>query len=182
MFSLDTPYQEIIAKLGNPVEEKVDGDMRLLLYNSPSMTLADIYYVQGDKLVAQSFSSYENPKLIGTYISDYGTPKQSIQKFSQGTPDSLFVVVHIWPEEGRAVTTTGQDMMHVIREDQFAPTTLEQYLATWGKQLVGHEQVTIPTNSLVPAIPTHAMGMTLVLGAIAFILIVRRFLRRGQSL
>src|SRR5688572_29248802 len=144
MIQLGMNYTQIVEKLGLPEGDMSDEATRILLYGSPSLTLADTYRLQDDKLVVKSVSFYEQPKVIELYIADLGKPQISLDKYGSG--DSLNTVVHIWPEAGRAITTTGTDQTSVIREDHFVPTTLENYLATWGKNLVGHQEVALDSS------------------------------------
>ncbi len=141
MVELGSSYNQLIEMLGKPQGEAMSGSTRVVMYKSPSMTLADVYRLENDQLVMQSLSFYKEPKVMDEYVIRLGTPEYSVRKYAADTPDSLRTVVHVWPKAGRAVTTTGESYGSVIREDTFAPMELQSYLMTWGKDLVGHEQV-----------------------------------------
>jgi hypothetical protein len=147
MVTIGDSYQTILSTLGAPVEEKTDGVQRVLLYGSSSQTLADMYYVENNQLVVQSLSYYASPKSMQEYVDELGMPSYSIRKYDT-VNDSFNTVVHLWPQAGRAVVTTGTDQQLVIREDAFASTSKEEYLATWGKDLVGHQEVAFASSSV----------------------------------
>lgn len=184
MVQLGATYSEILQALGQPVEEKSDGEIRVLLYNASSMTLADLYYVQNDRLVVVSTSSYATPKEMNAFVHEFGRPEFSVRKYRTGIPDSLYVVVHVWPEKGRAVTTTGTAQSSVIREDTFAPTTLEEYLMTWGKDLVGHQEVayagqesgiaSVPAGQNVGGFPLATAGIIVIVLAAVLVFVWRK--------
>ncbi len=178
MQEFNSTYRQIVEALGKPVSEKADGEVRVLLYGSSSMTLADLYYFQNDRLVVQSVSFYKQPKPMEIYVLDLGKPAYSVRKYRSGSPDSLTTVVHVWPEKGRAVTTTGTAQASVIREDQFAPTTLAKYLETWGKDLADNQQVaytgqatTQTPFSGAPSRPSYVLG-GVTLGIVILIAVV----------
>lgn len=173
MQNFGSTYAQIVAELGKPVSEKSDGDIRVLLYGSPSMTLADLYYFQNDRLVVESVSFYKQPKLMELYVLKLGKPAYSVRKYQSGSPDSLNTVVHIWPEKGRAVTTTGTAQASVIREDQFAPTTLAEYLATWGRDLADNQQVAFAQQEVLQVSASGAPGRPLyILGGVTLGIVI----------
>lgn len=194
---LQTTYPELLSQLGKPLSEATGGGQLALYYNSEAPTLADIYILENNRVVLVSKSYYTAPKILSDYMQQYGKPTYSVWKYPNGTPDSLRTLVHVWPQAGRLVVTVDGPSVsaHVIREEQFAPQSLAQYLSTWGKNLVGHTEATISaatvTTPIVTYIPTKGLegkssrpgdivlGVGVVLIVVVIVLVIRKvFVRR----
>ena len=151
-----TTKDVVVSILGPPVKETFENGRDVLWYGSNAPTLADFIYVdtQGVDLKVTSF--YTARRQLADFIGQYGNPEASYKQFAAGTQDSFNRVVHIWPRAGISLVAVGtSDHADIIQETQFAPTTLSQYLATWGKDLAGHEVATVSAISTgVPAAPT----------------------------
>lgn len=174
MISLGIPYAQIVEALGPPVEEKKDGVIQVLLYNSPSMTLADVYVVNDGTLESISLSHYNAPKEMSAFVQQFGAPDISVRKYAPGSPDSLVTVVHIWPSVGRSVTTTGTNQTNVIREDWFASGTEEKYFAGVGAALSTHERVTYAESQsqTTPAVPVKEGRVVIPLDVLAVFILI----------
>lgn len=146
-------YEQVVQWLGKPRIERTSGTTRVVMYNSSSMTLADVYYFEDNKLVVESLSFYKQPKPMDLYIFELGKPEHSIRKYAAGTPDSLITIVHVWPDKGRAITTTGTAQNNVIRDDQFAPMSTEEYFSSLGSQIAQHERVPFVESQTATATP-----------------------------
>lgn len=139
-------------QLGSPSASFTDKGQTILQYTSIAPSLADYYTFQNNKLTYISKSYYANPKDVSPYISRYGQPPYSVYKFPKNSEDSLLTVVHAWPQAGVAVTTQGglsQQDARVIREDQYAPITLNEYQASWGRDYANNELATFSAQSLI---------------------------------
>lgn len=144
---LGVSKQTLFSILGSPVQETSESGQLSVWYASKSPSLADIYTFSNDALVFASQSYYKKPVILQDYVLTNGLPERSFIVRAFDTHDSLSRVIHIWPEKGLAVETIGSDMTsQVTREDTFAQTTLDMYLATWGKQYQAHETVTVSTQ------------------------------------
>ncbi len=168
------PYAQIIEALGPPVEEKKDGTTQVLLYNSPSMTLADVYVVNEGALESISLSHYNAPREMSVFVQQFGAPDISVRKYAPGSPDSLVTVIHIWPSVGRSVTTTGITQSNVIREDWFASGTEEEYFARVGAALSTHQRVTYAESQsqITPAVPVKEGRAVIPLDVLAVFIII----------
>lgn len=161
--SLHTTYTELITNLGTPLSATETAGLRTVTYVSDAPILSDIYIFDHDDLVYLSHSFYSRPKELQSYISQYGLPGYSVAKYPANTHDSLMTYMHVWPDAGRAVTTIGGSGgdVQVIREDQFAPVGLNEYLAKWGTALTGHSVATVsalpPVTPQVSYIPTSGL-------------------------
>jgi len=175
---LQSTKLQITQALGAPLKEVQEGEFQILSYASKAPTLADVYYLQNGRLVFHSQSHYLKPRSFTEFTTLYGDPAYSVTKAKPGSPDSLQLTVHIWPESGRAVTTIGaSSISNVIREDVFAGTTLKEYLAIWGKEYSGHTQVTIAPVAVSTQAPAPASRLPLgpqwmVLGSIVLFVVV----------
>jgi len=159
--ALQASYQDITTALGQPIKQTQEKGFQILWYKSQAPSEADFYFLQNGKVTLISKSYYLNPKKFSDYLSQYGNPAYSVRKAPPGTPDSLRLTVHVWPDVGHAVTTIASSQAsEVIREEMFAQTTIKEYLQTYGSDLVGHSTVVIeaaPPGALpvVTQIPTQ---------------------------
>lgn len=198
--TLQSTYTELISLLGKPMLEASAEGQLVLYYQSEAPTLADYYIFEHTRLVFLSHSYYTAPKILTEYTGLYGPPAYSVWKYKSDTPDSLRTIVHVWPQSGRAVTTVDgtSQAAHVIREDQFTPVSLTEYLASWGKDVSGHQVATISAVSspspMVTYIPTaglegkSSLPGDLLLGFVALVLVLcvvliikKMFFHRNQG-
>lgn len=179
--------QQVLDSLGAPVKETTESGMMVLWYGYNAPTLADFYYFNNESLAFISKSYYQNPKVFSEYLAQYGTPAQSVRKYA--SDDSLMQTVHIWPAAGRAVTTVGSDRnSNVVREDTFAPLTLQQYFTSWGVNIAQNQHVTI-TNELAQIVSSQAVpiaimsagGISLIVVAVAVVLFIRKKLKKPAA-
>jgi hypothetical protein len=141
--------QQVTQTLGTPVRESSESGMTVLWYGSKSPTMADLYVFRDGMLVLRTESHYRQPKMLSEYTKTYGVPAVSVTKYGTSARDSLNLIVHVWPEAGKAVTSVGTDAdSTVIGEDTFASTTLSGYLSTWGKPYDGNPTVPIGTGTV----------------------------------
>lgn len=182
--TLGMTKQTLISLIGTPLQETSQSGTIALWYHSKAPSLADIYTFSGDALSFVSLSFYEKPKTLDEYIRVYGAPKKSIIAQGKESPDSFHQVMHIWPEDGQAVSTIGSGSgSQVIREDIFAPTTLETYLTTWGAQYKGHETVILSVQTNTQNWQGNMSGGILVLlGLIVGVLLFIKARKRRKQL
>ena len=157
---LNISHTAVIATLGQPYQQVDNQDTLVLQYNSSALSQAHLLYFQDDKLILKSLYISPESKTLADYINQSGQPERSIFKAAPDTHDSFRLVTHIWPGRGIAVTSAGWETdAPVMRVDEFSPTTLNQYLQTWGKDLVGHQTATIASQAMTLAAPTPAPAL-----------------------
>ena len=185
------------AVAGKPLVDSYTGDMRVMQFGSQAPSLAQYLYLKNDRVIYKSTSWYGVPRSFEHYLSLYGTPDTSLRQYAVSDRDSLAMTVHIWPDKGLTVTTNASFIdSPVIRVDQFSPVSLEEYMATWGKTLTGHERAVTsgrinaitPTRIVQPVKSNQISGISglyigggIVLGALVFVLIARKIVMRGKK-
>jgi hypothetical protein len=165
--------QKALELFGNPTETLSVLGADILQFGSTAPSQAHYVYLKQGIVVVRSISFFGQKKELREYIESYGTPTQSLKKASAGDHDSFDLTVHMWPSKGIAVTTSMSSVSaNVVREDTFAPMSLELYLATWGSDLVGHQEATIAATQTTPAAYSSPYSSTFVWGAIVLVLVV----------
>ena len=148
--NLSDTHQQVIQILGQPLKETQADDTLILRYGSNAPTLAHYIHLQNNQVVFKSTSTYaDTTQTLQQFIDQHGSPRQSLINADADTHDSLRLTTHVWPDQGMAVTSIGQDPQNqVTRIFEFQSTTLENYLSTWGKNLAGHTIATVPQEAL----------------------------------
>jgi hypothetical protein len=157
--------------LGEPLTSTESAGLVVHSYTSQAPSYANYVYFSQGQVVFISQSHYQSRTYLSEYIGALGLPETSILRASAEAKDSLLLVVHIWPQKGKAVTAIGADKHgQVVREDTFSPTTLDQYMDRFGQQLKGHETGTL--TDLTTKDESGGLGDPVVMGVILCILAV----------
>ncbi|KKS84156.1 MAG: hypothetical protein UV59_C0026G0006 [Candidatus Gottesmanbacteria bacterium GW2011_GWA1_43_11] len=127
--ALAATQETVIALLGAPRATTELNGYLILRYHSNTPTYAHYLFFQNNELVF---------KQIGR------------ERYELPIQDSLQLVVHVWPQKGIAIITEGIDPNSPIYQlQQFQPTTLQDYLQSWGKDFAAHERLTIQTPKIL---------------------------------
>ena len=143
-------YDEARPPLGEPLAiTELDGYL-ILRYHSNTPTYAHYLFFQNNELVFKQIGRAKEPKVFVDYLNANGQPEVSIKRYELPIQDSLQLVVHVWPQKGIAIITEGIDPNSPIYQlQQFQPTTLQDYLQSWGKDFAAHERLTIQTPKIL---------------------------------
>lgn len=149
--------EQIISSLGSPIQETQRDGMTILWYESRLPSKTTFYYLKDDSLGIISQAKDVQFKTFGEYVDFYGIPGLAVKRYgNEIVLDTPAPIISMWPEKGLSIVSYGVDARSTLeREERFIPTTLENYLATWGKDLVGHEEVTIASTSTVQPAVTY---------------------------
>lgn len=144
--SLNTSYQEVLSRLGEPLKETEGNNLVVLRYNSNADSYAHYLYFQNNILVQKSISFVEESQTLQTYIDQFGAPEISLLRFEK--PDINSSTVHVWSSRGITVITAGSNpAARVLRVQEYRTTTLSEYLETWGKIFKNHQKVKLTTTT-----------------------------------
>lgn len=117
-------------------------------YGSKDPFSAEFIYFKDDSVVMNSIRV--EGVTLQSYLNEYGRPVSSIRKYKASVEDPLDTIVHVWPEKGVAVQTSGLlESSNVMRIYRFAPTSLDAFLSTLSPDLKGNENITVETSSLL---------------------------------
>ncbi|HCS78948.1 TPA: hypothetical protein DIV55_04370 [Patescibacteria group bacterium] len=148
--ALAATQETVIALLGAPRATTELNGYLILRYHSNTPTYAHYLFFQNNELVFKQIGRAKEPKVFVDYLNANGQPEVSIKRYELPIQDSLQLVVHVWPQKGIAIITEGIDPNSPIYQlQQFQPTTLQDYLQSWGKDFAAHERLTIQTPKIL---------------------------------
>src|SRR3989344_592370 len=148
--ALGSTQEVVIATLGESLATTQIGENTILRYHSNTPTYAHYLFFQNNELVFKQIGRAKEPKVFVDYLNANGQPEVSIKRYAPPVQDSLQLVVHVWPQKGIAIITEGIDPNSPIYQlQQFQPTTLQDYLQSWGKDFAAHERLTIQTPKIL---------------------------------
>lgn len=140
--TLNSTSAEIISILGDPLLEKVEGDVKLMVYTSKLSTKADVLYFIDDRLILKSMST---DAVAGKNLeASLGEPEQvySLLADERGTAAEQWL--GYWQTKGIALVSDSKLRGGVIeRVLNFDPMPFEQLSKIWGgaKFVKASEQV-----------------------------------------
>lgn len=139
---LGTSFAQVKKILGDPIEEITDGNYTVLQYKSNTPVYAHFLTFEDKQLVHKSIGTYKSSKTLGEYVEKYGYPETSIKRHTADEQDSFNLIVHLWPDQGIAVTSSGSTAdSSIFNIEEFNATTITQYLSTDGKKFAKNERV-----------------------------------------
>lgn len=124
----ETSTDSLLKNLGAPQSQKQAGDQTLLEYPRPGLARPNEVIVENNtvELVKEKVSG----KKLSGFKAQYGEPEGEYW----GPEKEAGFKVFVYPQTGLAVVASLGDGA-VLEVWYFKPTTLNQFLATWGKDL-----------------------------------------------
>jgi hypothetical protein len=147
--------EAVVQQLGAPLQTLSLAGYEVLWYTSVAPSFADFYYFQNNQLRRISLARQSTKETLDSYTKQLGQAGDSRLAYS-GTGDSLVQYVHVWPEKGQAIITSGNaSESGVLRSEIFSPVTLENFYQTWGKEFISQAAASTPAKVASPsAAPT----------------------------
>lgn len=142
----ESKHSDLVGKYGVFDSQYSLDDLNVYTYTSPNSRYApDTFYLKGDYVVLKElfFNPLERQIKKEQLIDRYGEP--TLIRYTPSSDSTN--TVYIYPSAGIAFYVL--DDKHVVRLQQFIPTTEAGYLSGWGSQLVQEKPKPVDSSSHV---------------------------------